>query len=93
MLLASHPKKSWSEILPELLALNLSPTSLEVIATNIKSPQPLDTLLNQLNRDFAVPLLAQCHRIAQQNGVKTPESARVMEAIATAFHIDLKTLS
>ena len=93
MILASHPSKSWSEILPDLQSLNLSPTSLEVIATNIKSPQPLDTLLNQLNRDFAVPLLAQCHRIAQQNGVKTPESAGVMEAIATAFHIDLKTLS
>jgi len=28
---------------------------LKAIANNIKSPQPLDTLLNQLNRDFAVP--------------------------------------
>ena len=92
MILASHPSKSWSEIMPDLQGLNLSPTSLEVIATNIKSPQPLDKLLNQLNRDFAVPLLAQCHRIAQ-HGVKTPEAARVMEAIATAFNIDLKTLS
>lgn len=91
MIVASHPSKSWSEILPDLQALNLSPTSLEVIATNIKSPQPLDKLLNQLNRDFAVPLLAQCHRIAQ-HGVKTPEAARVMEAIATSFNIDLKAL-
>jgi len=55
----------------ELQALNLSPTSLKAIA-NIKSPQPLDTLLNQLNRDFAVPLLAQCYRIAQLDGKTSP---------------------
>ena len=90
MLLASHPEKSWSEIMPELQALNLSPTSLKAIANNIKSPQPLDTLLNQLNRDFAVPLLAQCYRIAQLDGKTTPVEARVMEAIATKFDIDMK---
>jgi hypothetical protein len=32
--------------------------SLEAIASNIKSPPQLETLLNQINRDFAVPLLA-----------------------------------
>ena len=88
MLLASHPEKSWSEIMPELQALNLSPTSLKAIANNIKSPQPLDTLLNQLNRDFAVPLLAQCYRIAQLDGKTSAVEARVMEAIATKFDID-----
>jgi len=59
---------------PELQALNLSPTSLKAIANNIKSPQPLDTLLNQLNRDFAVPL-AQCYRIAKLDGKTTPVEA------------------
>lgn len=92
MLLASHPEKSWSEIMPELQALNLSPTSLKVIANNIKSPQPLDTLLNQLNRDFAVPLLAQCYRIAQLDGKITPVEARVIKAIATKFDIDLNSI-
>ncbi len=90
MLLASHPEKSWSEIMPELQALNLSPTSLKAIANNIKSPQPLDTLLNQLNRDFAVPLLAQCYRIAQLDGKTSAVEAKVMEAIATKFDIDMK---
>ena len=88
MILASHPEKSWSEIMPDLQALNLTPTSLEVIATNIKSPQPLDTLLFQLNRDFAVPLLAQCYRIAQIDGDTTPAEAKVIAAIATKFNID-----
>jgi len=59
--------------------LNLSPTSLKAIANNIKSPQPLDTLLNQLNRDFAVPLLALCYRIAKLDGKTTPVEARVIE--------------
>ena len=92
MLLASHPEKSWSEIMPELQALNLSPTSLKAIANNIKSPQPLDTLLNQLNRDFAVPLLAQCYRIAQLDGKTSAVEARVMEAIATKFDIDMNSI-
>lgn len=92
VILASHPEKSWEEILPDLPALNLSPTSLEALKSNIKSPQPLDTLLNQLNRDFAVPLLAQCYRIAQMDGYQTPVEAKVMEAIATKFEIDLNSI-
>lgn len=92
MILASHPEKSWSAILPDLQALNLSPISLSAIASNIKSPQPLDTLLEQLNSDFAVPLLAQCYRIAQIDGDTTSAEAKVMEAIATKFDIDLTSI-
>lgn len=91
-ILASHPEKSWSEILPSLQALNLNPTSMQAIASNIKSPQPFDTLLNQLNRDFAFPLLAQCYRIAQMDGVTNAAEARVMKAIATKFDIDLNSI-
>ncbi|MFH7028876.1 MAG: hypothetical protein ACHBN1_26660 [Heteroscytonema crispum UTEX LB 1556] len=83
MILASHPEKTWEEILPDLQALNLSSNSLDAIAQNIKSPQPLETLLNQLDRDFAVPLLAQCYRIAQFNGKTTPEEQKVISAIAS----------
>jgi len=92
MLLASHPEKSWEEIQPQLKVLNLSPTSLEAIAKNIKAPQPLDTLLNQLNSDFAVPLLAQCYRIAQREGVTTPAERKVMAAITSKFNIDLNSI-
>ncbi|MBE9049299.1 hypothetical protein IQ243_02545 [Nostocales cyanobacterium LEGE 11386] len=67
MILASQPEKTWEEILPELQAANLSEESLAAIAQNIKSPQPLDELLKQLNPDFAVPLLARCEKIAQLN--------------------------
>jgi len=92
MILASHPEKTRSEILPELKQLNLSPSSLEAIAKNIDSPQPLDALLEQLDRDFAIPLLSQCCRIARLDGRKTPEEDRIIQAIANKFNLDLKQI-
>jgi uncharacterized protein (DUF697 family) len=89
---AENPNKSWEDILSELEALNLSPASLAVIKTNIKSPPSLDQLLAQLSRDFAVPLLAQCERVAQQDGVRTPEEAKVIQKISQKFDIDLHTM-
>ncbi len=67
MILASYPQKNWEEILPELEAANLSDESLQEIGQNIKSPQPLDQLLQQLNPDFAIALVARCQEIAQEN--------------------------
>ncbi|GBE93499.1 hypothetical protein [Nostoc cycadae] len=89
IILASHPEKTWEKILPELQALNLSPNSLSAIANNIKSPQPLDTLLNQLNRDFAIPLLAQCQRIVQLDKQTTTLEQEIISAIASKFSIDI----
>ena len=92
MILASHPEQTWSEILPQLEALNLSSKSLEAIEQNIKSPQPLDTLLNQLNRDFAAPLLAQCYRIAKLNNQTTPVEENIINAITAKFDIDANSI-
>ncbi|MEH2386598.1 MAG: EcsC family protein [Nostoc sp.] len=92
MILASHPEKTWKEILPELQALKLSPTSLDVIAQNIKSPKSLDILLNQLNRDFAIPLLAQCNKIAQVDHQTTPAEQEIIKAIARKFDIDTNAI-
>ncbi|MEH2266102.1 EcsC family protein [Nostoc sp.] len=91
MILASHPDKTLEEILPELQAVKLSPTSLDAIAQNIKSPKSLDILLNQLNRDFAIPLLAQCNKIAQLDNKTTPLEQEIIAAIARKFDIDLLT--
>jgi uncharacterized protein (DUF697 family) len=88
MILASHPEKTWAEILPELKAANLSETSLAAIAEDIKSPQPLDSLLNQLNRDFAIPLLVQCRKIAQLDTQTTAEEEKVINAIAAKFNLE-----
>ncbi|XZN89859.1 MAG: hypothetical protein ACM65M_19670 [Microcoleus sp.] len=82
MILASYPNKNWEDILPELKVLQLNAHSLNTIATNIKSPQPLDALLEQINPDFAVPLLAQCRRIAESSGEVSEPEQRVLGAIA-----------
>ncbi len=87
MFLASYPERTWAEILPELQTLNLTAASLDAIAKNIQSPQPLETLLNQLNRDFAIPLLAQCERIAQLDRQITPSELQILDAIALKFEI------
>ena len=89
IVLAGNPGKKWEQILPELQALNLSPASLNAIAANIQSPLPLETLLAQINSDFAIPLLAQCHRIAQLDEVITPEEAKVIETITKKFDLKL----
>lgn len=81
MLLVSYPAKTWEDILPELKKLQLEPSSLKTIETNLKSPQPLGSLLDQLNCDFAAPLLAQCRRIAETTDGISPQEAEVLTAI------------
>lgn len=82
MILASYPEKKWEDILPELKALQLDNNSLTAIAKHIQSPEPIGALLQQLNCDFAVPLLAQCRRIAEQNGEISTEETQVLQAIS-----------
>ncbi|MCT7980950.1 hypothetical protein [Laspinema olomoucense] len=89
-ILASRPDTSWAEILPELKQLNFTTESLKAIEAEIEHPVPLPELLNLLDRDFAYPLLAQCCRIAQIDGVITDQEQQVMEAIAHHFQIDLQ---
>ncbi len=89
-ILASRPDTSWADILPKLTQLNFTSESLKVIETEIEHPVPLEELLNQLDPDFAYPLLAQCCRIAQIDGVVTDQERQVMEAIANRFQIDLQ---
>ncbi|MBN3894885.1 MAG: EcsC family protein [Nostoc sp. NOS(2021)] len=92
MILASHPEKTLEEILPELQAVNLSHNSLDAIAQNIKSLKSLDILLNQLNRDFAIPLLTQCYKMAQLDNQTTPVEQQIITAIANKFDIDTNAI-
>ncbi|HEY9750408.1 MAG TPA: hypothetical protein V6C63_17120, partial [Allocoleopsis sp.] len=88
LVLAGNPGKTWQQILPELQTLNLSPTSLEAIAEHIQAPTPLKTLLNQLQPDFAVPLIALSQKIAELDGVTTSAEVRVIEQIKTKFPME-----
>nr|WP_238993844.1 EcsC family protein [Calothrix sp. PCC 6303] len=85
IVLASHPEKTWEEIVLSLQALNFSQSSLDAIPLEMKSPQSLELLLDQLNPDFAVPLLAQCQKIAQINGEITPTEQQVIDTITQRF--------
>ncbi|WP_238846305.1 hypothetical protein [Nostoc edaphicum] len=92
IVLAGNPDKSWEDILLELQAANLSPASIDAIASHIKSPLSLETLLEQINSDFAVPLLAQCQKIAHSDGVVTPAEAKVIDSINKKLNCDLAAI-
>lgn len=81
MIIASYPNQTWETILPALRKLQLEPESLSVIANHLRSPEPIGALLDQLNRDYAVPLLALCRRIAEQNGTVSDQEAEILTAI------------
>jgi len=89
---AGNPGKAWTQILPELQTLNFSPVSLQVIAKNIQSPVPLEALLNQISLDFIAPLVAQCQKIAQLDGVTTPEEALVIETITKKLNSSMSVV-
>lgn len=92
VLLAGHPDKSWESIVPELETINISPASLAVIRENMKSPPALDELLAKLNRDYAIPLMAQCDRVIRRDEVITSEETKIIEKIAQKFEIDLNAM-
>ncbi len=70
-------------------AINLNSASLISITapsqTNPQNLPPLESLLDRLNQEFAVSLLAQCEKIAQADGVITPQETKVINAIKKKF--------
>ncbi|VEP16275.1 conserved hypothetical protein [Hyella patelloides LEGE 07179] len=88
VVVAGNPDKNWQTIMPELKSLNLSPASLETISKNIKSPPSLEELLERLNQDFAISLLAQCQKVANLDGVINIEEAKIIAKIARKIDID-----
>ena len=93
MILASYPNKTWDMILPELKKLQLEPDSLSTIEANLRNPKPLIVLLDQLNRDYAVPLLVQCERIANQDGTVSQKEQEILNAISQRFDGEFAALS
>uniref|UniRef100_A0A7C3PGM6 TerB family tellurite resistance protein n=1 Tax=Oscillatoriales cyanobacterium SpSt-418 TaxID=2282169 RepID=A0A7C3PGM6_9CYAN len=62
-----------------------SPASIQVIEQNLSNPTPLETLLADINQDFAVPLLAQCRQIAEADGIVTEAESKVLDQITQAL--------
>lgn len=80
---AAYPAEQWQDIVPDLEQLKLDRNSLEAIANHLQSPESLDTLLPQLKPDFALPLLAQCQRIAELDQVITPAEQALLDQLTT----------
>lgn len=82
MVLAGNPEKTWEELLPELQAAHFSPASIEAITAEIENPPSVEMLLEQLDGDFAAPLLERCQMIAEFDGKITPEEDQLLGIIA-----------
>ncbi len=91
LILAAHPHKSRAEVAAELASLNFTAASMEAIAAHSDSQAPLDTLLQQLDADFALPVLVNCLKIAQIHG-STPETSLVVASLVRKFNVDLTQL-
>lgn len=81
VILAGNPGKTRAELLPTLGSANLSPASLAAISSHLEDPPSLEVLLDQLSPDFAVALLVQCRRVAEQDGVITSEEKQILDQI------------
>jgi uncharacterized protein (DUF697 family) len=81
LILARNPHQTWEKILPQLQNIHLSVHSLEVMSKTINNPPPLNDLLEQLNPDFAIALLAKYQKMVHLSGVKTPGEEQIINRI------------
>ncbi|NEP45787.1 MAG: hypothetical protein F6K35_43915, partial [Okeania sp. SIO2H7] len=87
MILVSHPDKAWSDIAPALQTI--SPSAAKDMESHLENPEPLEELLERLEPELGMSVLAQCYRIASLDGVITTQERKFLEAIALKFDIDL----
>lgn len=80
---AGNPDKAPEQLLPELERLNLNSASLNSMIAHPQNLPALEELVDRLNQDFAVSLIAQCEKVAQMDGSITPEEASIINLIQT----------
>lgn len=90
MVQVSYPGQNWSDILPKIK--DISPDSVDTIAVNLKQPQNLSALLEELIPEFAPITLNRCYQITQSNENITLEEQEVLSQIAIKFGLNLSTL-
>ncbi|UNU25777.1 hypothetical protein [Microcoleus vaginatus] len=77
----------WDELLLQLQAANLNPTSLaeiEAVKNKSKLPPKLDILLEQLELDFAEPLLKRCTEMIEADGEINEQEGKILLTIQRA---------
>ena len=90
MVQVSYPNEDWAEILPKVK--EISPDSVETIATNLKQPHNLSQLIEELIPEFAPLTLNRCYDIAISNGNITLEEQEILSQIAVKFNLDLSAV-
>ncbi|MEG4171899.1 MULTISPECIES: restriction endonuclease [unclassified Microcoleus] len=84
---ASKKFTRWDELLPELRAANLNPRTLaeiEAVTNKSKLLPKLDILLEQLELDFAEPLLKRCTEIVEADGEINQQEGKILLTIQRA---------
>lgn len=92
MVQASDPTLTGAAIAPKLTALKLSQETADQIAQHISDLPPLNTILAQLNPDFAVLALSRCDAIARIDGVVTPAEQAILKALTQKYDLDLESI-
>ncbi|MCC3480366.1 MAG: hypothetical protein JGK40_19150 [Microcoleus sp. PH2017_21_RUC_O_A] len=84
---ASQKFTRWDDFLPELQAANLNPKTLaeiEAVKNKSKLLPKLDILLEQLELDFAEPLLKRSTEIVESDGEINQQEGKILLAIQRA---------
>jgi uncharacterized protein (DUF697 family) len=84
---ASQKFTRWDEFLPQLQAANLNPRTLaeiEAVKNKSKLLPKLDILLEQLELDFAEPLLKRATEIVESDGEINQQEGKILLAIQRA---------
>lgn len=88
-IIAEKPDKTWEEIESQLNLLNFSSESMLVLREFNNSQTNLDTLLEKLDENFALPLYLQCEKIITINEEnKNEEQSKIMEKIKEKITVE-----
>ena len=85
LLKAGHPDKTWPQLLTILADFHFNPASLHLISQYLEQPSDLDTLIAQVNPEFAIPLVAQCKKLVHSHHPQTPEEKRLLATITATL--------
>ncbi|MGP1382262.1 MAG: YcjF family protein [Thainema sp.] len=89
MYLASQPDKSWPAV---VAGLHQASNNLDLsadIAQHLEQQVPLNQLLDQLQPEFALPVLSRCYNMAKAHGREiTHEEQTILNQIAVRFNLE-----
>lgn len=79
---AGQPNKSIAEIKEDVAKLPISSDTLARLEEDLDALKPLDELLEQVDHEFAVVLIAQCDNLIEADGIITPEEESLIQKIS-----------